>query len=373
MNQNIEKNEKTPSEDNLIFLYGLGYQETNDSLLNFISHNFNQISNQSIRKLIVYDWVSSVKWLLHNFNSYNPNEFTSTFCELYFGDPLDFYYFENLPKTLILLESLENYSDIEMVGDKTFDDPCFEGKEQELIKREKRRKRNDSFHIDEFNSCSYEERSLIMGIYDEYLDGIKNVETIDTLGFDAKYRLINSFVYRKISTEFNTVENRLLIERACENFITLKKDNDKTTVTDDDILRFISNETLTDNILIVTAYYLQYMLRSLGFSGPTNTPFGVRKMVGEGADIIKRFLCAVTTQKWDSLNKKSNSYYKAVNSMYKFNEKVHGDKQIVLDHLATVRKLLMKGGFSKGIAILDEDVKNITDYVQPSSEKGKSL
>jgi len=373
MNQNIEKNENIPSEDNLIFLYGLGYQETNESLLNFISYNFNQISNHSIRKLKVYDWISSVKWLLHNFNSNNPHDFTSTICEIYFGDELEFYYFENLPKTLILLESLENFSDIEMVGDKTFEEVIFVSKEQAIINRERTRKRHDASNLEEFNTCSNEERSLIMRIYDEYLYAKDFIETEDTTGSNAKFRFIDTFVYRYISKEFNTDENRKLIERVCESFINLKNGNEITSVTDDDILDFISNEALKDNILIVTAYYLQYILMSLGFVGSTFTPFEVLKMSGEKADVIKRLLCAVTTQKWDSLNKKSNSYYKAVNSMYKFDEKVHGDKHIVLDHLATVRKLLMKGGFSKGLAILDEDVRNITDYVQPSFEKGKSM
>ena len=122
MNQNIRNSAFQPSNENKNFLYSLGYQYgNNECLYNFIIYNLNSIPDKSIKKLKVYEWINSIKWLIHRYVNYDHWDFHSSFCSLHFKEQLVEYDFESLYKVLDFLENLQDYQDLQLVGEKSLE------------------------------------------------------------------------------------------------------------------------------------------------------------------------------------------------------------------------------------------------------------
>ena len=104
---------------------------------------------------------------------------------------------------------------------------------------------------------------------------------------------------------------------------------------------------------------------SLGVSIPKNkTSFGVSKVSGKQAVILQRLLCAVTTKKWITVGEKGNSYYKTVYDLFNLDIKDKLEREKLLKHLFKVRTMLVNGGFSEAVGLLDEDCNIIQSIGQ---------
>jgi len=138
-----------PDTDDLNFLYGLGFQHSNSYLINYIASKYNSVTESSIRKLLIYDWVESINWFLNKLKIINELGYLSNFCKSYFHDSMFEYDFSNLNRALILLKSLDSNECIDMVDDEKFNDVKI--KEIEIPGEASEINKNDffSYNLDE--------------------------------------------------------------------------------------------------------------------------------------------------------------------------------------------------------------------------------
>jgi hypothetical protein len=352
MSRLLSKNLYPPLEEELEFLYCLVLQPTNNALINYISSKFNAIQEHSSRKLKLYDWIYSIKWMLDRYTYYDSTDFHSGLCVRHFNDGLFSFHNENLEKALDILSCIDNYEDIQYVGDKEFF--SFKIPEVEKVENVIEENKNDFFSYDLMTQRD------ILNTYEEY--NLYLSEAIECLPEDSdivKYA-INEMVRDKISEEFLTENNIELIEKVCFNLMQFETTATQETIKDDVIAQSITNEIFLNDSLILTAYYLQYILMAFGVSFTKNqTLFGVDKATGKQAEIMQRLLCAVSSKKWDKIEQKSNSYYKTINNMFKLDFVDDVAKNILIKQMDKVRIMLTQGGFADAIRILDEDLEKI--------------
>lgn len=368
MEQFLGKNAKSPDFDELNFIYCLGFQYSNDSLINFIASKFNVISNKATRKLQVYDWIYALKWILTRYYILDNYEFGA--CSYnYFNEHLDIdYKLEFWDKALNYLENLESYNEIELVGNKEYITrtiPEYTKEVNTWINKDKNLEENRT----DFFSFNVEQQREILNVYIKYQEAESEIENssdgfvLETLQDDAINMMISSEISNGLIKELKTSDNISLIENVCKHFVQVKKIDPTAQYSDDEIIEQLTKYMFVDNNMILTAYYFQYVIMSMGASIPKNlTKFGVSKVAGKQADVMQRLLCSATTQKWNVINVKGNSYYKTVNNMFKFDKEIDGERENVLKHLAKVRIMLSEGGFSEAIKLLNEDVYKIEAY-----------
>jgi len=352
MSENLRKNGPEPSKENKEFLFGLLYQYDNESLHNFIASNFNSI-NISIRKHKVYEWIHSIKWLLFRFDNYDTVDFHNSFCIEHFHDEVDEGDFECLDNVLNFFENLQDYQDLQLVGKEAYNE----------VEMEKDAAVHYTYFekYPIFSKYSPKEQRHILEVYEWHKieeENFFNSDTIKILNLSA-----STNIQKILSSELNRRENLAIIDEVCNKFIQINEANPNKFSEHDTITDLLNIQIKMDGNMNLLAYYLQYICLSLGTSIPNNlNSFGVSKVSGKQADIMQRLLCSVTNKKWDTTYVKGNSYYKAVNNMFKIDKDISEDKIIILKHLEKVREMLTIGGFKDAIMILDEDYEKIKAY-----------
>ncbi|MBV5281748.1 MAG: hypothetical protein JZU53_04850 [Paludibacter sp.] len=353
------KDINTPEESELNFLYCLGYQNTNDSLLNFIASELNTIPDIHSRTLKVYDWTSAIKWLLEKVNRYDNCVFPYFFGEFFNTDYTFDYQFENLGKTIVFLDNVKNLEDIQMVGDKEFTSV----KIPEVVRIQE--SKPNLMTKTEFSDYDLNEQQNILNIYKWYkkeLDFQTSLPFFPERDDELISDVITAMVHNKMGEDLNTEENLAIVDEVCCKFIEAKANNSKNTISENEIIKLINNQISVNENLIIVAYYLYYILVSLGVVPDEKTSSGIFKFSwGKGA-VLQRLLCAVTTKRWDGVEQKSNTYYQALYKMFKFSDiKDELEKEKMLKHLGAAKRMLTDGGFDNAISLISEDMNLISN------------
>lgn len=343
---------------NLEFLFGIIIQQSDNFLLNFLASKFNIILDQQGRKLQVHDWICSIKWLIDIYEFYDDSDFHFSFCKRLFYDELYSGNFFTLYRVLHFLENIENknnFEDLQFNGEKKFDDANFHTL---FIK-------GDPITEIDFLSYDLEEQDKIMDVYKTY-KLFKNREYSENFRDEDQLAIvcdsIDTMLREEIFQDLNTQENIELLRGVCHKFMILKKNNPDQQLSDDNIEQTLNESITINSNLNLTAYYLHYIISSFGAIPKKKTKFGIYVFAGKQVDLLQRLLCSVTTHNWETADAKSNSYYKTVNGLFKFemhNEKDNFERDKVINHLTKVRKMLTKGGFDEAVELLDNDVKTI--------------
>ena len=342
---------------NFTFLYGIIQQGSDYFLLNFLTSKFNEITDQQLRKLKVHDWILSIKWLINIYEFYDYTDFHYSFCKRMFHDELIDMYFDNLYRAqhyLENIESLNNFEDLKYIDDKRFCNNSF----YDLYKKNQVKEDVDFF------SLSIEEQETAMRLYTIYLNNLNGNNFGDQ---DESYIVsdsIDTMLRKVIFQDLNTQENVELLRGVCHKFMLLKKDNPDHHISDDIIEQNLIEVITLNSNLILIAYYLHYIIASFGAIPKKKTKSGISVFSGKQADLLQRLLCSVTTHHWETADLKSNTYYKTVNNLFKFeklSEKDNYERDKVLEHLSKVKKMLTTGGFDYAVELLDKDVITIKD------------
>jgi hypothetical protein len=350
MFQDTNTENPRPDSNNLDFLYGLGKQYSNESLLNYIANKFNTIENSSIRKLVVYDWIQSINWML---NESNKNyDYIHCFGQRHFVDDLDGYDFNNLRKTLSYLNSLTTFEDINLLENGYFNDV----KIPEIIIQDEVAKKNK----DDFFSFSIGEQQDILNIYQWYREKEKDITAISYFEDEVIESTLDSMVREKLSNDFNSDENIEFVTSICMNYVNSKSRDNLTKPSDEEIVNALEREIFINNNLTVTAYYLHYILLSFGVNAEAYPAFkDIKKFTGKQATLIQRLLCAVTTKKKESIEQKSNSYYKTVNELFKIDYQDKWQVKNLVKNLNLAKELLLTNGFVEAVELLEMDSEKI--------------
>lgn len=340
---------------NLEFLFGIVQQGSDYFLLNYLASKFNAIQDQQSRKLKIHDWIYSIKWLIDIYEFYSHADFHYSFCKRMFHDELIDMNFNNLYKIYHLLENMESHNcfeDLQFIADKRFDEVNFhdlyiKGQPKEEI---------------DFFSCSVEEQKKIMDLYKSYVYNLNNSNFGDEDESNVVSDSIDTMLRKTIFQDLNTQENIELLRGVCHRFMIMKKNNPDQQLSDDNIEESLIERIKVDSNLNLIAYYLHYIIYSFGVIPKRKMESGIRVFAGKQVDLLQRLLCSVTTHNWETANIKSNSYYKTVNGLFKFeklSEKDNFERDKVINHLTKVRKMLTKGGFDEAVELLDNDVITI--------------
>lgn len=346
---------RTIEYSNLEFLFGIVQQGSDYFLINYIASKFNAIQDQHSRKLKVHDWIYSIKWLIDIYEFYSYADFHYSLCKRIFHDELIDMYFNNLYKTQHFLENIEfrnNFEDLQFIDDKRFDEVNFhdfytKGQPKEEI---------------DFFSCSVEEQKKIMELYKTYKYNLNDSNFGDKEESYVVSDSIDTMLRKEIFQDLNTQDNIELLRGVCHKFMILKKNNPDQQLSDDDIEQTLSETITVNSNLNLTAYYLHYIIYSFGVIPKRKMESGIRVFAGKQVDLLQRLLCSVTTHNWETANIKSNSYYKTVNGLFKFeklSERDNFERDKVINHLTKVKKMLTKGGFDEAAGLLDKDVETI--------------
>ena len=340
---------------NLEFLFGIVQQGSDYFLLNYLASKFNAIQDQQSRKLKIHDWIYSIKWLIDIYEFYSHTDFHYSFCKRMFHDELIDENFNNLYKTQHFLESIENrnnFEDLQFIGEKRFDNTSF----HDLYIQGKPKADIDFF------SCSVDEQSRIMDLYKTYLHYWNDSQFGDENESNVVADSIDTMLRKEIYRDLNTQENIELLREICHKFMTIKKNSPDQQISDNDIEDSIIERIRLDSNLNLIAYYLHYIIYSFGIIPDKKLESGVRVFAGKQVDLLQRLLCSISTHNWETADAKSNSYYKTVNGLFKFeklSEKDNYERDKVIKHLTKVRKMLAKGGFDDAVKLLDTDVQTI--------------
>jgi hypothetical protein len=368
MKGNVGKNANMPCNEDLKFIYGLLYQFNNDSLINYIASVVNSIPEHNSRKLKIFDWINSIKWVLERVNLYDSIDLLRGFSVRCFNTCVEEESYTNLNRALYLFESLNNYEDIQTVGDREFH--VYEMSEMtdsdyKIIYRDEILEKNKN----DFFSYDLDEQKFILILYNSYKETLERLsEEMDDV--DLFDYVIDEMARKKLVEPLKTKDNIALIERACEKLLELKESEYKTTISDDEITEFLGKELYIDKNLILSAYFLQYVLMSFDAPVPkNNTPFRVSKVTGKQSKILQLLLCASTTKNWKMFENRNNTYFQTVNKMFSFKTKM--EQENVLIHLGKVRKKLESGGFYDAVKLLNDDVDKIKTFKIPITTTSK--
>ena len=365
MNQNVGKDAKSPNENEMNFLYILGYQDTNDSLINFISTRFNSIPEHSSRKLKIFDWIYSINWMLERVTHYDSLELI-WFCQKYFNNDATWFNYDNLNKALYFLENLENFGDIQMVGDKKFDS---------IEIPEKKSKIEVEAEISESNKTIlsgynlYEQQEMV-NVYKWYKEELN--EQMCEFSYPADYfeltsDVINSMIRSKMAEELKIVENFEIVDKICYNLFDSNSIIPQNVISEDERVQLINNHIGVNENLNTISYYIHYVLISLGVIPKEKTSIGIGIFSREQSRIVERLLCAITTKEWAKFEQKGNNYYQAIYRMFKFtNEGDDWERNRMLKQLSLVKTMLIEGKFKHAIDFLDKDVEKIKAYTKSS-------
>jgi len=365
MGSETGRNQYPPSKEDKDFLNGLLSQSSNDSIINYIAFNFNNIQGRSIRKLKVQDWIYAVDWLKKKFAFYDSDDFDN-FCINHFdGHTFDAEYVKSIFKASDLFDLIESYEDMELVGNKNF---LYESEEYKAVSEVNEKIYDESLtlKLDNYSNYSKFEKIEVLEMYEMYEEYRKerlhltNDYYCELLEIDLNGK--EDFLKIKLNEEFNSDVDVEIINNACKRYIELKSLQNKSNIINDDLSEILKNEILSFDNLTLIAYYLQYILMSLGLSIQNQTSFGIKKISGKQTDIMQRLLCTVTTKNWERVEQKSNAYYKTINNMYKIEREDEWAKKNLLKQLEGVKEMLIKGKFVDAIRILDEDVDKIIAY-----------
>jgi hypothetical protein len=122
----------------------------------------------------------------------------------------------------------------------------------------------------------------------------------------------------------------------------------------------LEREIFINNNLIVTAYYLHYILLSFGVNPTVHPSFrDIKKFTGKQATQLQRLLCAVTTKKKESIEQRSNSYYKTVNELFKIDYQDKWQVKNLIKNLNLAKALLLSNGFFEAVELLEMDSEKI--------------
>ncbi|GAT63402.1 hypothetical protein [Paludibacter jiangxiensis] len=360
------KKATTPPQESIEFIYGLGHQHSYSSLVNYIASNFNDVKGLYCRKMQVADWLYALRWVVIREELYeeyllphfHKRIFNDTFNNYPHYKP---YNEDNFNRALELLEHLENYEDIQTVGDGTYEKftiPEISEETSFSLYGDQLRQTNEA----DFSSYSVNEQQFILSIYQSYLKTREELETGEE-GFFVEEILDETAIYNvaidEVEKKYETIDNATMVLSIWKHFKSLKK-SANITVSEEDIKQYIDQEMQINVNMILTSYYLQYIILSIPpLSTEDQNTFGVLKFSGDQADIMQRLLCAVTSKNWDKLKQKSNSYYKTINNMFKIDTKDKYEIDGLIDQLSKVKDLLIQGGFEDAIKLINSDIEKI--------------
>ena len=365
MNQIVGKDAYPLYIEDVDFVYGLCHQNSNDSLLNYITARFNSKPEHNSRKLLIYDWIRTLRWVLDKVEHYETRDLHTSFFSRYFNDSLSDVKFEHLYKALYLFENIDNYDDMQLVGNKEFvqcqiPELPEEIHEQVINEDILSQNRNDFFSF-----SLYEQEDMIK-VYKSYIQQQKSMTMTESWDVETlEDYVIYHLAIDKLTEEYKTEENIALVNKVCKHFVHKRNSTPNTSISDDEITELLTEGLFVQKNMILTAYYLQYILMSLGASIPINqTRDGVRvnKVAGKQTDIMQRLLCAATTHNWSAIEQKGNSYYVTIARMFNLKNKNIEEKESVLKHLKKVQEKLKKDGFNDALKLLDNDIEKIRAF-----------
>lgn len=348
--------EKYNDHKNLVFLYGLVYQKSNERLYNYIATEFNKIE-KPIRNLAIIDWSNLLRYLNEKYSSLDMLEVNEFWASIFTGSFTSISYnIDNstIQKALVILNGISSNDDLMLIGDGTFSDPQF------YIEETIHRRASDFEHL------SMEEKKDIMRIYHEYKKEFQNEYLAENDSEDGVsiFSLEELIPENSIWVVANTELKHLFLKEHSESLTRFYEVFHKESMNkrfDEEIKNEFSQFINTEVNMRLSAYFLHYVLLSL--SAPSIPVMSKRSNLEfnriDNKRIFERLLCSLTTKDSEKLNQVSSSYYSTISNLFEFEGGYAIAKENVLRDLDQVKATLSKYKLERALELLNEDYAKI--------------